>query len=130
MEGYNQVIAKCFEMLAEEEVDFTELIYQVYLKDMPDVEQHVGYLDGRMKGRMLDQVYRLLMGEVDKDYLKFEVDTHKCYGATLVRYEGLLRAVKMVFKTRLGARWSVLYESAWDESIAQIICDIEMRKTG
>lgn len=70
------VIRCCFEKLAESANEITEEVYKNYTTSMPSVKQHIGYLDSRMKGRMLEQVYRLLLGEADDHYLRFEVHTH------------------------------------------------------
>jgi len=119
------VISRCFEKLAEMNVDMTASIYSAYLSAMPEVTEHIEYLDDRMKGRMLDQVYRLLLDDVDNDYLSFEARTHRCYGATVARYKGLLNAVKTTFKEQLGASWTAEDEQAWDASISRILTDIE-----
>lgn len=120
-----QTISQCFEKLAEKNIDISESVYQTYIQNMPDVNEHIDVLDTRMKGRMLDQIYRLLLDDVDKDYLEFEARTHRCYGATLERYEGLLSAVKQIFKDQLRDDWHSTDEKAWDTSIKRILADIK-----
>ena len=119
------VIFHCFETLAESDNDITEAVYKNYTSSMPSVKQHIGYLDNSMKGRMLDQVYRLLLGEADEHYLRFEVHTHNDYGATVALYKGLLTAIKKAVKDSLGTVWTTKEEKSWNASIKRILVDIE-----
>lgn len=119
------VIYRCFEILAESDTDLTDAVYRNYTSSMPSVNQHIEYLDHSMKGRMLDQVYGLLLGDVDNNYLAFEVNTHKNYGATSTLYCGFLNAIKTAVKDSLGPAWTQIEEDAWDTSIRNIIEKID-----
>jgi hypothetical protein len=92
---------------------------------MPEANQHLDYLDVRMKGRMLDQVYQLLLDEVDDNYLQFETHMHQGYGANTALYRGLLTAVKDAVKIALADSWSAAEDTAWDATIDRIVSDIE-----
>ena len=119
------VLSRCFEQLAESDTDIAEAVYKHFTSSMPDANQHIDYLDSRMKGRMLDQIYQLLLDEVDDNYLEFETHMHRGYGANTTLYQGLLTAVKDAVKDVLGATWTAKEEAAWDASIERIVGDID-----
>lgn len=119
------VLRQCFEELAEKDIDIAPAVYAHFLADMPHVEQHIAYLDERMRGRMLDQIYNLLLGDVEEDYLSFEAKMHEGYGATPAMYRGVLDAVKQAVGAALGAEWSVTREAAWVRSIDSIVARIQ-----
>lgn len=124
MDSNTSLLNQCFEQIANKNVDITEAVYKKYISNMPDVAEHIAALDERMMGRMLDQVYRLLLEDVDDDYLAFEVSTHQSYGATPERYMGLLIAVKDSVKEVLSERWANAEERAWDKSIKRVVSEI------
>lgn len=125
MSSQAAVLNQCFETLASADIDIAGPVYKKYLAAMPEVAEHIECLDDRMRGRMLDQVYRLLLDDVHEDYLTFETVTHRCYGATNQRYQGLLEAVKNSVKEALGESWSAEMEHAWSSKIESIIEDIK-----
>lgn len=124
MDSNTSLLNQCFEQLANKNVDITKAVYKSYISRMPDVAEHIAALDERMMGRMLDQVYRLLLEDVDDDYLTFEVSTHQNYGATPERYSGLLIAVKDSVKEVLSECWTNAEERAWDKSIKRVVSEI------
>lgn len=121
----SQILSRCFEQLADTDTDIAPAVYARFTTAMPEALQHIGYLDERMKGRMLDQVYQLLLGETDDNYLAFEAKMHKGYGANTALYRGLLSAVRDTVKDALAASWSAQEDAAWDASINRIVGDIE-----
>ena len=124
MQEDREVLHNCFEQLANINTDITAAVYAGLNARMPVANQHMDYMDDRMKGRMLDQVYKLLLGEVDPDYLAFETKMHKGYGADTALYRGLLCAVKDAVSDALGERWSADDDCAWDRSIERILSEI------
>ena len=116
-----EVVQQCLESVAEVEVDISPTVYAVFSANMPESDQHVSFMDDRMKGRMLDQVYQLLLGEADREYREFEARTHRGYGANESLYRGLLTAVKETVRDTLGQDWKTEYEAAWDRSIENIV---------
>ncbi len=115
------VIHNCLARLAESDTDITDAVYDRFTGAMPEALQHIDYMDIRMRGRMLDQIFRLLLGETDEGYLEFETEMHKGYGANLSFYHAMLSAVKESVKEQLGRSWSAREEAAWNTSIEHII---------
>ena len=124
MTAEKQIIRDCFEQVVELNTDITSAVYEKFVSVMPEVNQHIDYLDDRMKGRMLDQVYQLLMGDVDDNYLKFETHMHQGYGANDSFYRGILNAVKDAVSEVLADNWSQKEEAAWAVSIDRILGEI------
>jgi hypothetical protein len=120
-----EVINRCFETVAESDIDLTSAVYSHFTETLPEATQHIGYMDERMRGRMLDQIYALLLDEVDADYLAFEARTHQGYGADTGQYRGILTAVKAAVCDVLGELWSSREEDAWEQSINRIVGKIE-----
>lgn len=125
-----EVLNHCFEKLAESDTDVAPLVYRRFTLNMPTANQHIDYMDSRMRGRMLDQVYRLLLDDVDEDYLRFETDMHKGYGADQVLYRGLLTAVKDSVSEVLQDSWTSVEDAAWDRTIENIVSNIARLEAG
>ena len=119
-----ELLYHCFEELAKIDRDIAAEVYRKFTAAMPEAHQHIGYTDTRMRGRMLDQIYRLLLDDVDEDYLKFETNMHKGYGADTGLYRGLLTAVKDSVSEALEERWTTAHSAAWDRTIERIVGDI------
>ena len=63
--------------IAAENGDITEQIYQRYYEKSPESAELMLYVDDNVKGKMMDEVYRLLMVEdyaEESAYLNWEVD--------------------------------------------------------
>ena len=67
------------------------------------------HMDEHMLGRMMAEVLTVLMAEdVDsqRDYLNFEVGSHRAYGVLGSMYSGLMVAVRDAVRTVLGPAWN------------------------
>jgi len=120
----NEIIYQCLEAVADSQTDIAPAVYASVSEKMPGMDQHIGFMDSRMRGRMLDQIYKLLLGDVDNGYLEFEARMHQGYGADLAQYRGILDAVKDAVSNVLSDTWSAAEETAWNRSIDHIVGDI------
>ena len=120
----NEIIYQCLEAVADSQTDIAPAVYASVSEKMPGMDQHIGFMDSRMRGRMLDQIYKLLLGDVDNGYLEFEARMHQGYGADLAQYRGILDAVKDAVSNVLSDTWSAAEEVAWDRTIEHIVGDI------
>lgn len=120
-----KIIRQCFEIIAQGDSDLTPAVYGHFTRSLPEVSQHIDYMDERMRGRMLDQIYPLLMGESDKNYLAFEAANHQGYGADTDSYRGILLAIKATVHELLEQRWTDEEEGAWQRTIESIVGDIQ-----
>lgn len=125
MTSDTDTISRCFERVAQSAVDLTPLVYEKFVESMPQAIQRIDYMDDRMRGRMLDQIYKLLLGDVDSGYLAFETDMHRGYGADITLYRGILESVRDAVKGCLQDTWSGEEAAAWDRSIRRITGEIE-----
>ncbi len=125
MDTESQVIRQCLEEVAETDTDLAPAIYARLSRRVPEIDQHIDYLDERMRGRMLDQIYQLLLDDVDEDYLKFETNMHKGYGADTGLYRGLLTAVKESVSEAMQESWTAAYSDAWDRTIERVMSDLD-----
>jgi hypothetical protein len=115
-----EMLHLCFEELAKYDRDITAEVYRKFTAGAPGANQHIDYMDARMRGRMLDQVYRVLLDDVDEDYLKFETTMHKGYGADTELYFALLTAVKDSVSEALQENWTDARDAAWNRTIERI----------
>ena len=120
------MLHQCFEKLALQNAELTPAIYQRFTATAPESADPISTMDSRMQGRMLDQIYQLLLGEVDDAYLAFETRMHRGYGANPRLYSSLLVAVKDVAKETLAGEWCAADDKAWDRTIARLVAEIEI----
>lgn len=125
MSQHSEVLKQSLEQLAETELDITLPVYQRFEAVAPDACRHLAVMDERMRGRMLEQVINLLMGETEDEYLDFETRMHRGYGASPALYRDLFQSVKHVVREELGNCWSAQQEVAWDDSIDHTLAAIE-----
>ncbi len=124
METDREIVRHCLEQVAESGVDLAPGVYRVFCEGSPDAASHIEFMDERMRGRMLDQIYNVLLGDVEDNYLEFEARTHRGYGADERLYRSILEAVRDSVKLSLGEGWSAQAEAAWDRSINQITSEL------
>ena len=124
MQAEFDILRNCFERVAEAGVDITPQVFQEFEAATPDVSQHIGMMDAYMRGRMLEQVIKLLMGETEDGYLAFEVRTHQGYGANDAFYLSLFESVKQVVQEMSGGSWTEREDAAWDSTIERIVGEI------
>ncbi len=120
----NEVIYQCLEAVTNSYTDIATTVYASVSEKMPDMNQHIDFMDSRMRGRMLDQIYKLLLGDVDNGYLEFEARMHRGYGADLAQSLGMLEAVKGAVSNVLSDTWSAAEDVAWNRTIEHIVGDI------
>lgn len=112
------------EKSAEKGNDLRELIYARFFSGSEDATTLMSHCDSHMLGRMLEQVYAILMDEDlqnDSAYFQWEVSNHLSYGVTREMYEPFLAAVHEAMRNDLGESWSSDYEQAWQARINEIL---------
>ena len=124
-------LTESLELAAEHLGDVTERVYRRYYADCPSAAEVMAHSDEHMQGRMLDEVFRLLMVEdvgSEDGYLDFEVDNHRAYNVELTMYPDLFGAVMAVVRDGLGDAWTEAFETAWQSRIASLLRAIESRE--
>lgn len=110
-------ILTSFELAADKAGDVTDAIYEQYLKDCPDSEKLLENVDPGVKGKMIQEVLRLIMVDdyqEEVEYLNFEVNFHKgSYSVEEHMYANLLKAVHTVIKEASADQWTEEFENAW-----------------
>jgi len=124
MRADSEVLKRCFERLAETGIDITGAVYRQFEATAPDVGMYIGAMDERMRGRMLEQVFKLLLGETEEGYLAFEARMHRGYGANAYFYRSLLEAVAHSVREEMGEEWSAADDAAWNRTIGRIVDEI------
>jgi hypothetical protein len=120
----SEALLASLERAADVAGDISPAIYDRYFELCPDSRAIMSHTDEYMRGRMLDEVYRLLMNDNltgDRDYLAFETVNHRAYGAAGYMYENLLLAVRDVVRGALGQDWTPSVAAAWNARLAELL---------
>lgn len=109
-------VLECFEKLAERDIDVTPEIYKRYFARCPAAADLMSHIDDIARGKMMEEVYRLLLVEDygdEQGYLDWEVDNHEvAYGVHPSMYADLFGATVESIKDSLGDEWNARYEQA------------------
>jgi len=124
-------VYRSFELAAERIGDIVGPVYDRYFARDPDAEALMSHMDPLTRGRMLDEVVRLLLTgdyESEAGYLNFEVKNHE--GAYRVRprmYAELLDAVRETIAAGIGSDWDDACAAAWEARIGALLEEISAR---
>ena len=121
-------ISDSLEQCADAVGDITDVVYDRFFSQCGSAEPLRGHSDTGMKGRMLAQVFELLLTDEhlgDDGYLRWEVDNHLlAYGVEVDMYPAFLEAVRDVVKESLGPAWGTDQAHAWSSRIETLLQDI------
>ena len=124
-------ILTSFELAAEKVEDITDDIYKKYFANCPESEDLLKNVDQGVKGKMVQEVIRLIMVEdysEENEYLNFEVKFHQSsYAVELHMYSNLLAAVHTVIKDLIGTEWTTEFEHAWTNRLGNLSKELEKR---
>ena len=113
----NELIAESLELLLEFNVDVYSRVYEHFFRINPDAEDLMTHMDELTRGRMLEEVTRLLMlddFEAESEYLAFEYSNHKnAYSVESNMYRQLLDAFAIAVKELVGEEWRPEFDEAW-----------------
>jgi hypothetical protein len=125
------LISTTFEMAAEIGGDLAPAIYANYFARCPGSQTLMSHIDDIVRGKMLEEVYRLLMlsdysGE--QGYLNFEMKNHKlAYSVEAHMYGNLLAAILDTVRDAIGDQWQPSFEAAWQQRINDLTLEIQHR---
>jgi hemoglobin-like flavoprotein len=123
------LIISSLDIAADKGVDITPLVYARYFQNCPESEQLMEDADPHARGKMLEEVMRLLMLEdilAEESYLVFETKTHEqSYHVMRHMYASLLNAVLEVVKGEVGKDWNEAFEQAWRGRVTSLLKAIE-----
>ena len=124
-------VYRSFELAAERVGDLVEPVYARYFARDPEAAALMSHMDPLTRGRMLEEVVRLLMtGDytAEKGYLDFEVKNHAGAYHVLARMYGeLLESVRDTVRDGIGADWDVDCAVAWDARLKSLLAEIANR---
>ena len=127
----DDLISTTFEMAAEIGGDLAPAIYANYFARCPGSQALMSHIDDIVRGKMLEEVYRLLMlsdysGE--QGYLNFEMKNHKlAYSVEAHMYGNLLAAILDTVRDAIGDQWQPSFEAAWQQRINDLTLEIQHR---
>jgi hypothetical protein len=119
------------EIAAEMAGDISPAIYQNYFARCPGSESLMAHIDELVRGKMLDEVFRLLLLDdyaSESGYLNFEMKNHSlAYSVEAHMYGNLLAAIKETVESTLGGAWTQAFEQAWQQRLASLLKEIDSR---
>ena len=75
-----ELIERALECAAEDDPELNNLVYRNFYEAMADAGQLMSHVDEGVRGKMMAEIYRLLLADdvatSDSDYLVFETKTH------------------------------------------------------
>lgn len=124
----DQLISTSLEACAELEGDITDKVYAHFFTGCNAALPLMDHSDQYMKGRMLAQVFELLLDDDhlgEGGYLRWEVNNHLlAYGVDVAMYRSFLDAICEVVKESLGTNWSAALANAWATKIDELLTEI------
>jgi len=120
----SEALLASLEQAAEIAGDIAPDIYNRYFERCPDSQSIMLHTDEHMRGRMIEEVYRLLMADSvahEREYLAFETSNHRAYGALPHMYENLLLATQDVVQKALGAEFTEEMKAAWERRLDDLL---------
>ena len=112
-----ELIERVLECAAEDDPGLNETIYKNFYEAMPDAEQLMSHVDEGTRGKMIAEIYRLLLAEdvaaSDGDYLMFETKTHaNSYFVLPEMYNVLSDVFLQTLRLSAAREWSPTVEAA------------------
>jgi hypothetical protein len=126
--SYEDAVMLSLELAAERADDLTRPIYDRFAALAPAYAGLMSHMDTYMLGRMMSDALTLMMTSadgVDRQYLRFELDSHKNYGVTPDMFPPLLTAVRDTVRATVGDRWCSDMDAAWTRRIAEHLEQIQ-----
>lgn len=124
-------VIHALERAGEVKGDIVPEVFQRYHGACPEAEALMSHMDTYMKGRMLEEVLRLVLSEdyeEDDAYLNYEVRNHRlAYGVKNDMYPPLLAALRDTVRDALGDEWTTAVASAWERRTQTLLDEIERR---
>jgi hypothetical protein len=117
-------IMASLEIVAEKCGDINTAVYERYFQKSPGSEELMSHIDHLVRGKMMEEVMRLLMLEdtaAEDEYLSFEMKTHEqAYSVIQSMYTSLLTSVWEIVREGVADDWTKEFEDAWQERIASL----------
>ena len=118
------LIMASLEIAAEKCGDINTAVYDRYFQKSPGSEELMSHIDHLVRGKMMEEVMRLLMLEdtaEEDEYLSFEMKTHEqAYSVIQSMYASLLTSIWEIVREGVADDWTEDFEGAWQERIATL----------
>jgi hypothetical protein len=125
------LVCVSLELAAEAAGDISAAIYVDYFARCPGSEALMSHIDHLVRGKMLEEVFRLLMTQnyaEEQGYLNFEMRNHRlAYSVEAHMYGNLLDAILATVRTAVGDDWTTAFEAAWQKRLADLSAEISAR---
>ena len=119
-----ELIAESLELLSESDEDIYAKVYEHFFRLNPGAEDLMTHMDELTRGRMLEEVTRLLMVKdlgLESAYLLFEYSNHKtAYSVQSGMYRQLFDAFAIAVKEVVGANWRPEFDDAWSNRVRDL----------
>ncbi|ODT84293.1 globin [Phenylobacterium sp. SCN 70-31] len=119
-------IEASLELLAERDIDPTARVYQRMFELHPQMEPYFWRdTDGKIRGEMLSLAFAAILDFVgERRYADHMIGTeminHEGYDVPRDVFATFFAIVRDALRDLLGADWTPVFESAWEEMLAEI----------
>ena len=112
-----ELIERALECAADDDPELNNLVYRNFYETMADAGQLMSHVDEGVRGKMMAEIYRLLLAEdvaaSDGDYLMFETKTHaNSYFVLPEMYNVLSDVFLQTLRLSAAREWSPTVEAA------------------
>jgi hypothetical protein len=125
------LVCESLELAAAAAGDISAAIYADYFARCPGSEALMSHIDHIVRGKMLEEVFRLLMIQDyagEEGYLNFEMRNHRlAYSVEAHMYANLLDAILATVRTAAADAWTPAFEAAWEKRLADLTAEISAR---
>ena len=114
--------------LAASQDDVTPLLYERFVRRLPEAGAMMRHMDEHMLGRMMGDLLVLVMtppDEIEPDYLAFEISSHDAYGVRPEMFAPLLAVVRDAAREATGGYWNADTDAAWNARLQGICAAID-----
>ena len=119
------LVTESLECLSDTTVNVNDMIFEKFYHSSPESEQLMTHMDELTRGKMLEEVIRLLLVKdlaSESEYLVFELKTHKwAYSVVHNMYRILFDALLEAVREAAGNAWRAEYDSAWQSRIDELV---------
>ncbi len=128
-----ELVNESLELLVDESGEFNDELFKRFYELSPDAEGLMSHMDELMKGKMLEEVIRLLLVDdldAESEYLDFEMKNHRtAYSVEHEMYRPFFETFHSTVKDFSPEGWRSEFDQAWQARIDEIVSTLDTHDT-
>lgn len=124
-----ELVTESLEVLEDESGVFNDRLFSRFYDCAPGAEDLMAHMDDLMKGKMLEEVIRLLLADdfdSEAEYLDFELKNHEtAYSVDHGMYRPLFDSFYETVKEFVKDGWRSEFDTAWQTRIDEVMSALD-----